>query len=52
MESERVMVLGGSIGRVACRLLVLELSGIRDCGGVRERLDSLERESFSASILG
>ena len=49
-DSERVMVLNGSVGRVASRLLALELSGIRDCGGVRERLDSLERESFAASM--
>ena len=49
MESERVTVRGGSVGRVTSKLLVLELSRIRECGGVRERLDSLERESFAAS---
>jgi hypothetical protein len=50
-ESERVTFMGGSKLAVDVEL-TLELSGMRDCGGVRERLDALERESSTAiSIL-
>lgn len=31
--------------------LTLELSGIRDCGGIRERLEVLERNLLASSIL-
>ena len=40
-----VMFLGGSIVEVvstAAREPMLELSRMRDCGGVKERLESLE----------
>jgi len=39
-----VTFLGGSMVEVvsSARELMLELSGMRDCGGVRERLESLE----------
>ncbi len=49
------MFLGGLMAILVRRagLLVVELSGRRDCGGViREALDSLERESVAVSIFG
>lgn len=42
-ESGRVTFMGGSKAAVDVEL-TLELSGMRDCGGVRERLDALELE--------
>jgi hypothetical protein len=55
-ESGRT-TLSGSVMGVAAMELALELSGMRDCGGVSDRLESLdslaERESTSmlSSIL-
>jgi hypothetical protein len=49
-ESDRVTFMGGSKLAVDVEL-ALELSGMRDCGGVRERLDALERESSLATSI-
>ena len=46
-ESGRVTFMGGSKAAVDVEL-TLELSGMRDCGGVRERLDALELEPSTA----
>lgn len=51
-DSGRVVFWKGSSPRIDEVLvkLALELSGMRDCGGVRESLDSLDRELVTSIL--